>query len=198
MVPSQEASPKVSTPLRPTKVSTVSIRVSHPCGWDKSHTPWSSSPLSKTLWELSTSMSSQLQRTPIQRTSNSWSPSCLVTGLVSSALLYLTQLTQWSPSSTKETAMPQLANKSRKSTAKSVSRVSGMVLVQELSWLVLLPVSNGGSTTPSRLLVVSKQLEANDIFKTSYPFKLTQPLNPHQCYLSFLYSFVLSFPNIRL
>jgi hypothetical protein len=45
---------------------------------------------------------------------------------------------------------------------KSVSRVSGTVLEQELLWLVHSLVSNGGSMTPSRLPAVFKQPEENE------------------------------------
>lgn len=159
---SQEASPKESAQLKLMKVSTDSIKVSHLSGWDKSHTPWWSSLLSKTQSKLSISTYSLLARKIIQRTPNYWLLSYLVTGLVSSALLYLTQLIQWSQSSTREIAMHQLDNKLKKFTEISDSRDSGTDSEPELLWLVPSPVSNGGSMTPSRLPVVFKQPVVNE------------------------------------
>jgi len=86
--------------------------------------------------------------------SSLWSLSCRDILLVFSVLLSPIQLTQWSPFWIRESLTNQLVNKSKKYMPTLASQVSGRVLVQEFSWSVPLPASNGWFTIPSRLPAV--------------------------------------------
>ena len=114
-------SPLASPTSEPKKVSMDSIRDLLPCGSDKCHTPWSSSLLSRTQSKHSTSTSSQRENPTTPSPLNYPSPSWVDTGLESSALSSLTQLTPWSPSWTRAPLMHQLESKSEKSTKESDS-----------------------------------------------------------------------------
>lgn len=132
------------------KVWMASIKDCNLCGWDRCPTLWLSSQHLKTLWKPSTNTSSPLPKIAMENQPNLWSPSSQVTGQVSSAPWSLTQLTPWYLSSTKETALNQLANKLEIFMEKLDLRDCGMVLEQELSWWVPSQVYNGGFMTPSR------------------------------------------------
>ena len=144
------SSRKASTKSRRTKVLTDSTRVSCLCGSDKCPTPWWSSLPSKALWKPSTSTCSLPPRKATPSPLSSQLPSCLATGLVSSALSCPTPLTPWSPFSTRRPALARLVIRWRRSIRKSDSRDYGMVSAQESSWLVLSLDSSGGYTTHSR------------------------------------------------
>lgn len=132
-------------------------------GADKFHTQWLSLQLLKILWKLSISTRLQTPRTATLNQLSWWSHFCLDIGLVFSALLFLIQLIQWSQYWTKNQEMPQLVSRLKKYMQILDSKVFGTVLVQELLWLVLLLVCNGGYTTRSRLLVVFKQQVESEI-----------------------------------
>ena len=147
---SLEVSPRDSHKSKQTKEWMASTKVSHLCGWGKSPIPWWNSQPLRIQLKLSTSTSSQTQERATQNLPNLWSLSSQDTGPVSSALLCLTLLILWCLFSTKEAATNQPWSKLKRSTVISASRDSGTVSWQESLWLVLLPVSNGGSTTHSR------------------------------------------------
>lgn len=150
MAPSLDLSHKDSMPSTRLKVSMVSIRVWLPYGADKCHTPWWSSLLLRTPSRHSISTFSLRRSHHTQRVYNWLSLSFQVTLLVSSALLFLTQLILWCQLLTREEVISQLVNKLALSIRKLALMDYGLDLVQESLWLVLWPVYNGGFMIPSR------------------------------------------------
>jgi hypothetical protein len=126
---------KVLHRLKQMKALTVFIKASLLFGWDKFHTQWLSSLLLKTQLRLSINTSLLTLKSHIQRASSLWLPSCLVTGLVSFVLLFLTQLTPWFQFLTKDQAMNLLELKWKQSTMILDSKDYGMDSWQESLWL---------------------------------------------------------------
>ena len=144
------AKPSLKSELR--KEFQECTRVSFHSGQDKSHTPSSSSSLSNGSSNSSMTTSSLKEKKTTTKLLNSESLSLQVIWLVSSALLFLTQLILLLVSSIlKVNLKDQLVQRLPRFTPKSDSVDFGLVFSPESLWSVPWLVFNGGFTTHSRL-----------------------------------------------
>lgn len=172
-IPTPWPQPLPNSRLR--KATQVSTRVSCHFGLDKCPIPSLSSSLLNGSSNSSMTTSSLWVKKTTPSQLNCQSPLPPVTWLVSSAPSFPTLLTQsWANSTVKVKARDQLDQRLLPFTSKSDSVDCGLVSWQESSWSVPWLVSNGGSTTPSRLQSAFKQ-----------PVEEAKKLDLLQCHLDF-------------